>query len=100
MKAFLRNVLAGLAVALVIVVLVEIALRAFLPFPLTTITTYQAFDDVTYFHVQIQLVMRYHRSMNSHHRGWNMTTRAFARFLAIMTHQKMSWCCRAILSSK
>src|SRR5579871_2536565 len=50
MKAFLRNVLAGLAVALVIVVLVEIALRAFLPFPLTTITTYQAFDDVTYFH--------------------------------------------------
>lgn len=49
-RSFLLNSLAGIAVALVLLLLVELGLRTFLPFPLTTTTTYQAFDDVTYFH--------------------------------------------------
>lgn len=46
----LFNVLAGLGVALIFLATIELLIRLALPFPLTSITTYQAFPDVTYFH--------------------------------------------------
>jgi len=50
LRYFLINILVGLGVALLLLAAIEISIRAFFPFPLTSMTTYQSFADVTYFH--------------------------------------------------
>lgn len=47
---FIKNVFVGLCIAAVFFILVELAIRVLFPFPLTSITTYEAYDDVLYFH--------------------------------------------------
>jgi len=49
-RFFIFNALAGLGVALLFLSAAELVARSLLPFPLTSITTYQAYADVTYFH--------------------------------------------------
>ena len=44
------NTLIGLGIALLFLITAELLTRSLLPFPLTSITTYQAYSDVTYFH--------------------------------------------------